>query len=156
MVRRVSDTHMSQAHCIHFNKFTHKYNRKGRHFRSNSGSHDMFIFIANIHNQQLKRFTYTQATHVYASKWLRSKANIPSEHSQSITQKDSHVHKFRMYMHPNDWEIRANILHQHTLITSGVDWLSGVNSVVLLAKINACLRKLSIHKRQHRPSELCL
>ena len=94
------------------------------------------IFIANIHNQQLKIFIYTQVQHVYASKWLIDHTTIFIDNSQ----KDSHM--FSMFMHPNDWD--HNQYHPWMNFNYlGYGLVNGVQSEVLLAKINACTSKLS-------------
>ena len=101
-------------------------------------SQDTFISITNIHYQQLKRFIYTQAQHIYASKWLIDHTTIFIHNSQ----KDSNIHMFSMSMHPNDWDH-----NQYDPWTNfnylGYRLVNGVQSEVLLAKINACMSKLS-------------
>ena len=93
---------------------------------------------SNIHNQQLKRFIYTQVQDVYASKWLIDHTTIFIYNSQ----KDSDIHMFSMFIHPNDWD--HNKYHPWTNFNYlGYRLVNGVQSEVLLAKINACTSKLS-------------
>ena len=99
--------------------------------------HDTSIFIANIHNQQLKRFIYTQVQHVYASKWLRDHTTIFIDNSQ----KDSDIHMFSMFMHRNDWD-HSQYDPWTNFNYLGFRLVNGVQSEVLLAKINACTSKL--------------
>ena len=96
------------------------------------------IFIANIHYQQLKRFIYTQAQHIYASKWLIDHTTIFIHNSQ----KDSDIHMFSMFMHPNDWD-HSQYDPWTNFNYLGYRLVNGVQSEVLLAKISSCTSKLS-------------
>ena len=97
----------------------------------------------HIHSQHSlsttqKTHIYTQVQHVYGSKWLIDHTTIFIHNSQ----KDSDIHMFSMFMHPNDWDhIQYDPWTNFNYL--GYRLVNGVQSEVLLAKINACTSKLS-------------
>ena len=101
-------------------------------------------FTGHVHIHRQHSQSTTQKIHIYTSSAClciqmidRSQDNI----HRSFT-KDSDIHMFSMFMHPNDWD-HSQYDPWTNFNYLGYRLVNGVQSEVLLAKISSCTSKLS-------------
>ena len=101
-------------------------------------------FTGHVHIHSQHSLSTTQKIHIYTSSaYLCIQMMI--DHTTIFihnSQKDSDIHMFSMFMHPNDWD-HGQYDPWTNFNYLGYRLVNGVQSEVLLAEINACTSNLS-------------